>query len=75
MTSSLDIASEKARALQNAEVLADGRPGHLEWARKLADCGGASGQPVEQGPTGSVAERAEHKIEVLVLGRFGSAGR
>ena len=56
-------AAHEARTLEHAEVLADGRQRHGEWAGELAHRGLAPGQPRDDGAAGGVGEGPEDGIE------------
>lgn len=56
-------ALHEARALEDHEVLADGRQRHGERAGKLAHRGLAPGQPSDDGAAGGVGQGTEDSIE------------
>jgi hypothetical protein len=65
---SFSSAVDQAGLLENAEVLGNRWPRHVEGSGKLADGGVAGRKARENGPSGWVRQRGEGQIKPRVIG-------
>lgn len=63
------LGRDQARVLQHPQVLHEGWQRHRERRRELGDDGGGLGQPFHDGPTRRIRERAEDRVELVVIVR------
>ena len=63
MDASLFLSNEQAGFLEDAQMLGDGRKGHVERLRQLADGPASQGHASEDGAAGRIGEGGEGAVD------------